>query len=765
MSNPENPLSQYHTYSYHHILLVCSTTVAAEAIQKSNSLMTFMRSKQKPKPNNKQGTNQVDENTPEDPYAKYRAIPVRDKNNGKLLGNYCIIINGMTDSDFVISKTKWLNITAADSGSNAGERFTTMTAEGSMTIQEPRGIKFLNVMAEIANELKSDPSGLIFVLKTIFIGHVADSVAFGIDDAGKVHQSVRKKNQTFATYDPITNIRPLLFMMYDITAAFDVTGGTYEISFVGLNNGASKQKHIMRAAEQISINFSEQESRTLGAGLRKLQTEINKQYDDYYNEVKRRVELTVDSKGNMTKFKGKKVKYIIEAEWPYIVNGRPNTDYVITDFKQQNTDKGKKDEGGIISFGTSKSIEGAIMMIVNKCQRVKDDAEGVEDKERGEDTKYLPKVVSTIESDNNEFRVIYKLRRVMEPRQGIIERVLKRKSDRKDKQDKDIRNNTFELDYFFTGLNTDIITFDIKMEMGLAFFQTLVTCDTLPSTQDAVAGKVPASQHAQDESLSRKATGKKEAKEKDNTPLQNVRENTPIYFSTKFNPVMTRNTKDAKKTAAFQQMLNRHAALENLEAKITIHGNSGLLNAVNKSPSEVRNHVTPDQTEANPDEDTLPYWETTPALVKLNIKMPSSSENNESDFSEVFWYEGFYYCFGITHMFSDGLFTQELDMISLPQSEPLKKKKTKSKKESKQEEKQEENKTAATSSSSESTGTQGAGAGAAGSGSSYAETQIKKSTVIDNETKTPAEVVPEKAKVSDYVKAFFKDQQTPRYPL
>ncbi len=53
-----------------------------------------------------------------------------------------------------------------------------------------------------------------------------------------------------------------------------------------------------------------------------------------------------------------------------------------------------------------------------------------------------------------------------------------------------------------------------------------------------------------------------------------------------------------------------------------------------------------------------------PALVKVNIKMPSTNTTG-SDFAEQFWYDGLYMLHSVKTMFDGGEFTQELTMFSL----------------------------------------------------------------------------------------------------
>ena len=219
MSTPENPLAQYYTYAYHHILMACDTTEVAEALQNSNEFVTFLRTA-------------AQQNTPSNPMGKYNAIDFRNK------GKYCIIVSGLEDAEFVITKASWMSITAAEAGGNGVDRFSSMAVEGSLTIDEPRGIKFMNVMSYVADQLESDPSGIVFLLKTIFVGYPAPGANFAAQ--------VGTDKDDIVQYDPITDVRPVLFIIYDITGEFKVDGGTYTVSWVGVNNGASKQPQHLR---------------------------------------------------------------------------------------------------------------------------------------------------------------------------------------------------------------------------------------------------------------------------------------------------------------------------------------------------------------------------------------------------------------------------------------------------------------------------------------------------------------------------------------
>ena len=130
--------------------------------------------------------------------------------------------------------------------------------------------------------------------------------------------------------------------------------------------------------------------------------------------------------------------------------------------------------------------------------------------------------------------------------------------------------------------------------------------------------------------------------------------------------------------------------------------------------------------------------------------MPSNDD--DSDFSEPFWYEGFYYCFGITHNFDDGLFTQQLDMISLPQSDEKETDTQKEKDKTKQEEQTKE---------AENTGTGGTTptTPALNPTSTPPDQQEKEPTET---TTTPAETGDiREVEVSQFMTSFFSGQQLP----
>ena len=172
-----NPLHKFRSYSYHHILFVCDSTRTAEAVAKLDKFSEFVSGN------------------------RFRAFrgrdsdqPLQSPDGGN--GKYLVLINGTTDVDFFIESANWYSILMPRSGT--GIPAFAMATEGEIKIVEPQGARFFNVLDRAFDVLGSDPPGLIFMLKTVFIGHT--------DGEGDII---------------ISDIKPFMIVPYDIISVFD----------------------------------------------------------------------------------------------------------------------------------------------------------------------------------------------------------------------------------------------------------------------------------------------------------------------------------------------------------------------------------------------------------------------------------------------------------------------------------------------------------------------------------------------------------------
>jgi len=586
MSNPENILAKYRTYSYQHVLIACENTDVAEALSKSTNMYKYLQT----------------------------AGTARFSKQAHTKGDYIVVANNLVDADFVIDELTWMSVFFPEPGPKHFEQFASYATEGTFNVLEPKGVNFLNILSQAATCFGTDTSNMVFLLKTFFVGH---------EDAGQV--------------DYVTNIKGMMFVMTDITADFSVVGSTYSVQFVGMANGAAKLPQNV-TGPQVSLNMNTT-GKTVGEALDKLQSQINTQYKTHF------LALTDLNDGASP---GQRVDYIINID-----EASGYRDYLLDQIPDRNSDEGAASKGGIISFGQNQSIESMILDVLRASKKFGEEANG-----EGEDKKtFTPKLLSTIQSgkDGNEsfYRMIYTLTKmnvpistietINDPNQNFVE-----------------QGNALELDYFFSGKNTDILEFNLKMEMGLAFFQTVTTAKTQPenSADNIEEVKITGAN---------KATS---APSKDLPDFPNCRADqsrtTPILFSTDFKEAKQKNNKFPLASIDFQSMLQRQAAVEMLAAKIKIMGNPVLLNNITMTPSEAANG-RPDPSLAvsgSDNVDVMKDWTSVPGLVKVNIFSPSTETGG--DYDKKFWYDGWYYVISVENSFSQGIFTQTIEMNSLP---------------------------------------------------------------------------------------------------
>lgn len=603
MSNPQNILGKFRSYAYHHILLVCNSTDAAEELTRTSEITAFQH------PNNAK---------------RFAARQIGNNEKNK----YITLIDGTSDARFYITSATWENIIAMENFVGDGNipQSTSMSLEGELEIIEPLGANFLNTLTNACDSLDTDPVGLMFILKTIFVGHSDDG-----------------------STEMISNIKPLLFINYDITAIFDSSGAQYKMLFVGAVNGLAKLPQTQQIAD--GFKFKVDPSKNLATTF----TSVAEKIDDAYlgfskkaqadfaktlyeaSKIERQTLTAAESISQARKFfdsNYRKVKYKIFAP-----------DYVDEKYKAGDNDNvriANKTADGSYNFGKNVGIETIIKKIMASSTGVIQDG-----KPDSEGKRYIYKIVSGLNSTSDEFIVEYHIKRyemLMLPYEAAFE----------GKEYTPIPGQFIEFNYIFTGKNVDIKEFDIKMEMGMAFFQIAATTDSLP-TQDTVKNGQNSSTVAMEGSTSVASNNKTR------------RSKTPLFLGSKLEPQMARNTKNPVDSASFQALLNRHAALENIEAKMIIYGNPQLLSEMQLLPSD----LSKSETEAVKANATInPAWMKTPTLVKVNIKMPVDNNDVNTEYRD-FWYTGYYTLFAVKQMFSDGEFLQELDMMSLPVSDKL----------------------------------------------------------------------------------------------
>ena len=591
MSNPENILAEFQTYSYHHSFIVCNRYETAAQLSTNVLAATFRRS----------GSDNL-----------YEVRTVED--NPDL--QYVILIDTMTDVRISIDSIKWETIVAPKHEAKGGLRYgDTIEVEGEILITESYGIQLYEILANIARDLRRDPSGLVYLLKTTFVGHRSDG-----------------------SQEVISSVRPFTFNLIDITSSINTGGTSYKLEIIGANNGISKLPQHAQVGEKLSLTIEPGD--TVGSMMAKLQTKVQAKYTRYKTEI---FQQLLQANPRLTEAdlnaRFQEVVYTFRADDEY-----HSDDYVI------GGTKGVK-ESPTIHSGQYGTLETMIRRIIDVCPQC--DADGAGRTPNGQ--KFIHKIVSfPIETNDGRLEVRHEIHRYEAPNQ------------RKNGQPFNPQPGEFiEFDYFYTGRNIDVLNFDIKMDFGLAFFMTLANAKHIPSTTVEDARGIAEPMSTIGSSLV-PSNSPVEPHHPDNRELPP--NSTPLFIGKKIDDPWIVNKVDPLTAASYDAALTKHAQLEHIEASLTIAGNPNLMDELidssgrNRQSREISGEFTGSTGALN--------ITRTPALVRVNVNFPvTNSFDRDGMGVKEFWYRGFYNIYSISNEFKDGLFTQTLMMFSVPVDE------------------------------------------------------------------------------------------------
>ena len=625
-----NRLSDLRSYSYFFSLVLCRNSAIAETLAQQQNLASWQH------PTSAKQAQFFD--TPLGEYAP-RAL-----DGGNTSNDYCVLIFGATDAVFSITDVTWMSVTASEAV--PGDQNTSIAVEGSFKVSEPRGILFVDKIVDCCTALGVDAATVSWMLKPFFVGYGTDTST---------------PQQDVATM--IADVRPLMFIPYDVTGVYTEAGGTYEVQFVGLANGATRLPQYSRAADGVALSVGP----SLRDSMQQLQNYINQRYKAYADCFLGKLNLLDDGFANKD---GDyiPVEYIILLD-PVYCNNR----YLVSDRPQQYTDKPNCDKGKVYVKQTiGGSIESAIRGIMQLSPQVLEEMAGTKDG-KGNVIKYEYKVQTALRSLNDRVQVVYTIKQFVSPKGGLIEQIIGGNSENERVfSDTVINNHLVLFDYMYTGLNTDILEFDLKLNLGLAYLQTATSANSFKSVLEASPSK---STHINP-----------------NAEINRLRPGyslkTPLFFGAQAQR-KGNNTLYPGENIGANYTMAKHASLEVAEATIRIRGNTAFLNTASElsSPEStfkfldafVRDKngntnvcsATPGPTG---EQDTINRGMSMgdfPLLAKINIKMPANQDDlqafqDKTNYATNFWFQGYYYIYGINHEFSNGEFTQTLNMIALP---------------------------------------------------------------------------------------------------
>lgn len=442
----QNPLDEFNTYSVHYIMVACRTTTTAQAFASDDD--------------------------------KAMATSLAAIDNTTALGQPIVLNNNATDVFLVLDTRRFSQFTVENlkydvliNGLQKNAGTSNLAVDLSMTILDSVGISFANFMQWLMDkQMKTNYDGLIFMLRTIFVGHKPDGTSETVQsETIPMHLNKMEINLDFAK-------------------------GAYNLEFMpNMNFDVNRFGRFLSVS--LATTYGTGAGNTLGGLVRSLEKQLNTASKKYYDDVQDIIKKTGSSQTL-----GRPVQYMItlpSERWNNFkvdgatAGGAAETLFALADRQKKAEDKTAKasnassnPSGGLKETFTavkpSLSIPKVLDMFFKQTPEVaklgnfqtntnntdgfvtfykyivgltSDDkmmmvhVDVVEFKVPNIFAQEQPKIKNTsvVSQQENEFYTTIE----DPPKSGIIKRV---------------PNNFIEYDYIFTGKNKDILNFDMKIQ-------------------------------------------------------------------------------------------------------------------------------------------------------------------------------------------------------------------------------------------------------------------------------------------------------------
>lgn len=624
----QNPLHDFRTYSYYHVLVACDTTETAEEVGLATDPDTWFH--------------------PDDPEQTVKTTP-----SG---GSYIVLINGATDANFVITELKWTSFQAGDTGDTKFP--TSIACQGSFSVSEPRNVLFINELIQACRLLGIDYSAVPMVFKTFFVGHAFDE-------------------ETGDTVRTISDIPALIIVLTNVLATYTETGGVYNLDFVSFSYGMAKLPQLGAAVDTIGITstidntvsgaIKQKTPPTLTHIMKVLQDQLNTRYA----AVRGCAMATLQASGvpDPEKQWGS-VTYEIQVAGDYTKD-----EYKVIDGPAAQKDTSNCADPPIFRFKIGTTINSAIQSILACVPKII-----IDDKNAG----YIPRVhditETTVVNDVLNIKVTYIVDKIQVPVQNQVLRGLTGQPIT-DQNLALLLQNLLVFDYIYSGKNTDVLSFDMKLNMGYAFLNSQITGGTLKNQTEV--GLAKRTQLGGNPKLNQRQGNITDNQQgtRTVTPLK-----MPLFSPQQVSAALTKNTQYPQDKVEFMVALSRWGSLESMGGKLKIAGNPAFLGVISQTTHptkakqlvEQKNNPQPLQaagqtTTTSGTADGI-NWSSVPVLCQINIYTPlfdddqTLFQSGEITYTQDFWYRGFYRIIQVDNDFgSDGSFTQTLTLITMPE--------------------------------------------------------------------------------------------------
>ena len=686
MTKPANLLDKYESYSVHHVIIACRSTVRAESI-----------------------TSRVDA----DMARVNNAI-----NAAKYLGDVVQIDDSAQDAFLVLDTRRFgqysveslrydVNVNGlAKTGSH-----THLVSELKMQIIDESGISFAKFIQWIMDDrLKTNFDGLVFVLKTIFIGHESDG----------------RTSEVHAECIPMTLVRMDVDLSYD--------KGLYEMEFApNVNFNAVTQSRYLNIAT--ATTAWTKPGGKLGDVVQSFEDNLNTVSKKFYDDIQREANVAINgsdygSNGKPPVKYGRLIQYMITIppSWndfefagsnigsvpeQKAEKAAPKTQVPMVDGKPSLAgsaiSSGTNTTGGVGSAYASAARGTSIMSALDGIfKQVYQIAEmGNFTKEPGKDNiiTFYKHIIGLTSSDTHlivhvdvvEFRIpnVQALQSIANDKTSVSTNMeefitttpVKKPTDKEDGVGKikpKIIKDLLEWDYIFTSKNDSILSFDLKIQDFNALIQgnLRIGDGAIRESIDSASAPKPASAT---EAIFIREYDPVLMPENTAEALKNFRDSSMLLKNRAEQGVTI------QKVQKYHQNLTAFYATNTSDVVMTIRGNPEIFQKFNVGEVLKHTEIT-DKTayredlekriiKANPDKITKDQngsfrltslseksYAATPVFARLNIRGPNvdflsnGAGGSEGDYSTTLFEDNFYMITKVTHIFNRSVFTQEINL-------------------------------------------------------------------------------------------------------
>jgi zinc D-Ala-D-Ala carboxypeptidase len=512
-----------------------------------------------------------------------------------------VLINGARDADFIIERYDAVGVAQAPifaTGSN-----TMVSQEITIELSEPMGVRFVNVYRQALIDLGVANTDCVSVIKTIFVGTTEDG-----------------------RQERYTDVPPTFLMFADMMVNINELGAVYHLKFLH-NLAVGFSKSLSNNSTGITLQ--------MGGSVASALDTIARTY-------------TKDAENNSKVVGGRPLKYriIFDESMKEVGNWAINGG--------TNRTEGRNGTNPV-AIGANVSIEQAIAMVFDNCGQYLDQATKSDSPDA-----FRYKIVSSIYRTATSAEVVYMLIRYNWQKRYELSRLALEYAERNPSNSHPEADAfgadapVLIFDYIFTGKNTDILQFDMKIDEGLGFFTSLTNINNLSDT--AQQGQV--------------VTSGTTVHPSSNQNSSSGDANRTVGPRQSSNLLLSKNNSLAVRKAQYDAEMFAHLSIEasKMGAVLRIRGNPGFLSCFAIDPKMI---ARPDEKSSghgfSPSEfytDKIPY-------VFINVQMPDSwtgSQNYTASPTsmEKFWYRGVWEVITVKTILDQSGFVVELDLLAAP---------------------------------------------------------------------------------------------------